>query len=296
MYYKKKFFAKSIEKRYLSQKFTLLSDLKANQNLEKWVEHQLSLGRYGFALFALRKDFANHTDTAIKFALKRLVDKGKIVSVHKGYYLILPAQYAGKGILPAPLFLDAFMKFLDRPYYVALLNAAAYHGASHQQPQEYFVITNFPVLRATQKRGIKINYISVKRIPENLVEQRKTETGYLNLSKPVLTATDLIQFERRIGGLNRAATVLNELAEAIHPSDFDTAFLEYTPATILQRLGYLLEFACQKTELAEALYEAMVKHQINCFRIPLKTSGEMHGFSSENRWKVIANTEIEIDE
>ncbi len=273
-----------------------MGDIKANQSLEKWVEHQLSLGKYGFASSALRNDFPDHSVTALKSALKRLVDKGKILSVHKGYYLILPAQYADKGILPPPLFLDAFMKYLDRPYYVALLNAAAYHGASHQQPQEYFVMTNFPVLRATQKRGMKINYISVERIPERLVEQRKTEAGYLNVSKPALTATDLIQFERRIGGLNRAATILNELAEALHPSDFDTALMEYASATVLQRLGYLLEFICHKTELADALYDAMAKHQIRCFRIPLKASGETHGFSSENRWKVIANTEIEIDE
>ncbi len=273
-----------------------MGDVKANQSLEKWVEQQLALGRYGFALSALRKDFSGHTDTALKFALKRLVDKGKILSIHKGYYLILPAQYAGKGILPPPLFLDAFMKLLDRPYYVALLNAAAYHGASHQQPQEYFVMTDFPVLRATEKRGMKINYISVEHIPESLVEQRKTEAGYLNVSKPALTATDLIQFERRIGGLNRAATVLNELAESIRPPDFDTALMEYASATVLQRLGYLLEFICDKTELADALYDAMIKHQINCFRIPLKASGETRGFSSENRWKVIANTEIEIDE
>lgn len=273
-----------------------MGDIKANQNLEKWVEQQLALGKYGFALPVLRNDFPDHSETALKSALKRLVDKGKILSVHKGYYLILPAQYAGKGILPPPLFLDAFMKYLDRPYYVALLNAAAYHGASHQQPQEYFVVTNFPVLRATEKRGMKINYISVEHIPESLAEQRKTEAGYLNVSKPALTATDLIQFERRIGGLNRAATVLDELAEAIHPSDFDAALLEYASATVLQRLGYLLEFACDKTELADALYDAMAKQQIRCFRIPLKASGETRGFSSENRWKVIANTEIEIDE
>ena len=44
------------------------------------------------------------------------------------------------------------MKELDRPYYLALLNAAAYHGASHQQPQEFFVVTGFPVLRPMQKR------------------------------------------------------------------------------------------------------------------------------------------------
>lgn len=269
---------------------------KVNLSLEKWVEQQLSLGRYGFALSVLRKLFDQHTETAVKFALKRLADKGKILSIHKGYYLILPPQYSSKGILPPGLFLDTFMKFLERPYYVALLNAAAYHGASHQQPQEYFIMTTFPVLRATHKKGMKINYISVKHIPEKLLTQRKTEAGYLNVSNPALTATDLIQFEKRIGGLNRATTVLNELAEVLQPADFNPVLLDYVPATALQRLGYLLEFACQKSELADALYESMKKHPLNCFRIPLKASAATKGFSSENRWKVIVNTEIEIDE
>jgi predicted transcriptional regulator of viral defense system len=272
-----------------------VKNAKTNLSLEKWVEQQLSLGRYGFALSILRKNFGEQTEIAIKSALKRLADKSKILSVYKGYYLILPPQYASKGILPPALFLDAFMKFLARPYYVALLNAAAYHGSSHQQPQEYFVVTNFPVLRATHKKGLKINYISIKHIPEKLLAQRKTEAGYLNISNPALTATDLIQFEKRIGGLNRAITVLNELAEVLQPADFNTELLDYAPVTALQRLGYLLD-ACYKTELADALYDAMEKHPLNCFRIPLKASGATKGFSSENRWKVIVNAEIEIDE
>lgn len=254
------------------------------------------MGKYGFALSVLRKFFGDQTETALKFALKRLTDKGKILSIYKGYYLILPPQYYSKGILPPVLFLDSFMKFLERPYYVALLNAAAYHGASHQQPQEYFIMTNFPVLRATHKKGMTLNYISIKHIPENLLEQRKTEAGYLNVSNVALTATDLIQFEKRVGGLSRAATVLNELAEVLHPADFNTELLEYAPTTALQRLGYLLEFACYKPELANALYDAMKEQPLTCFRIPLKASAAIKNFSSENRWKVIVNTKIEIDE
>lgn len=273
-----------------------MESAKANLSLEKWVEQQLSLGKYGFALSVLRNLFDEQTETALKFALKRLADKGKIRSIYKGYYLILPPQYSSKGILPPTLFLDTFMKFLERPYYLALLNAAAYHGASHQQPQEYFVMTTFPVLRATQKKGMKINYISVKQIPGKLLEQRKTEAGYLTLSNAALTATDLIQFEKRIGGLNRATTVLNELAEELQPTDFNRDLLDYAPTTALQRLGYLLEFACNKPELADALYYTMEKHPLSCYRIPLKASGATKGFSSENRWKVIVNTEIEIDE
>lgn len=269
---------------------------QSNRNLEGWVEEQLSLGRYGFSLNSLRESFDKHSETAIKFALKRLTDKGKIISIYKGYYLIIPPQYSGKGILPPALFVDPFMKFLERPYYAALLNAAAYHGASHQQPQEYFVMTTFPVLRPTEKRGLKLNYVSVKIIPKQLLEQKKTESGYLNVSNPALTATDLVQFEKRIGGLNRAATVLNELTEGLNPADFNTTLLEHVPVTALQRLGYLLEFCCFNTELADALFIAMEKKSLKFYRIPLKASGSVKGFSSANRWSVIENTKIEIDE
>lgn len=269
---------------------------KASRNLESWVEDHLSMGKYGFSLTSLREAFSEHSDMALKSSLKRQVDKGKILSIYKGYYLIIPPQYSGKGILPPALFLDSFMKFLERPYYVALLNAAAYHGASHQQPQEYFVITTFPVLRPTKRKGLKLNYISINTISKKLLEQKKTEAGYLSVSNPALTSTDLVQYEKRIGGLNRAATVLNELIEVISPADFNQVLLEYAPVTALQRLGYLLEFACLNTELADALFSAMKRQSLKFFRIPLKSSIPVKGYSSGNRWAVIVNAKIEIDE
>ncbi|MEA1787739.1 type IV toxin-antitoxin system AbiEi family antitoxin [Arenibacter sp. GZD96] len=271
----------------------------AEQNeisINQWLDNLLAKGAYGFSKDVLQSEIPNYSDIAIKRALSRLSTKGKIISLYKGYYLLIPPQYLSKGILPPPLYLDAFMKYLQRPYYVALLNAAAFHGASHQQPQEYFVITGFPVLRSTLKKGLKVNYISVKEIPDPLIEKRKTEAGYLNISNAALTACDLVQFEKRIGGLNRAATVLNELTEVIKPSDFSETLLQHTPATALQRLGYLLENVCFNQELADTLYESMERGKLKFFRIPLKTAKETIGYSSENRWKVIVNTEIEIDE
>lgn len=270
--------------------------IKHHKSLEGWTETLLARGRYSFALDQVREEFDQLTDVAIKFALKRLVDKGKIVSIYKGYYLILPPQYAAKGVLPPSLFLDAFMKFLQRPYYVSLLNAAAYHGASHQQPQEFFVMTDFPVLRPTTKRGLKINYISINHIPQQLTEQRKTEAGYLSISSPALTATDLVQYENRIGGLNRAATVLAELGEALTPDSFSPELLAHAHTTTLQRLGYLLEYACFHQPLADALDLAMEQHSLNRLRIPLQPSNEVKGYSSQNRWNVIVNTEIKIDD
>jgi len=261
----------------------------------EWVELLQSKGAYSFAFESARRELKGYTEVALTRALSHLSGKGKIISVYKGYYLILPPQYARKGILPPPLFLDDFFQFLGRSYYVSLLSAAAYHGASHQQPQEYFVMTGFPVMRATQKRGLKINYVSIDRIPSRLLEKRKTEAGYLFISNPVLTATDLIQYERRIGGMNRAAIVLYELIDALKPSDFNKDVIEHANLTTLQRMGYLLEYACSSSGISDALFNILKRNKRRLFRIPLKASAPTKGFSSDNRWKVIANTEIDID-
>ena len=157
-------------------------------------------------------------------------------------------------------------------------------------------MTDFPVIRSTQKKGLKINYISIKELPESLIEKRKTEAGYLNISNAALTACDLIQFEKRVGGLNRVATVLNELVEVVKPRSFNSTLIKHTHVTVLQRLGYLLENACFNVELADALYESMKQEELNVFRIPLKASKSTKGSSSDNRWKVVVNTEIELDE
>ena len=271
-------------------------DVRQHKSAEDWVNQQLAQGKYAFALHQLRADFPEQSQTANKFALKRLVDKELIISIHKGYYLIIPPQYRSKGILPPTLFLDAFMKELNRPYYLALLNAAAYHGASHQQPQEFFVVTGFPVLRPMQKKGLKINYISKKEIPEKLLDIKKTEAGYLKISNPALTATDLIQYAKRVGGINRVATILAELAESIQPDAFDAILLQHVPVTALQRLGYLLDKVFNSQSLANALFKVLEDNKALLFRIPLKASAPAKGFIADEKWKVIVNTQIEMDE
>jgi len=150
-----------------------------NINVSRWIENLEKRGRISFSLNLLEEELPNYSGAAIKSALKRLSKKGKIVSFHKGFYLIISAQYANRGILPAALFMDDFMKFLNRPYYVGLLSAAALYGAAHQQPQEYFVITDFPVLRPSHKKGLKVNFISKGNIESRLLRERKTESGYL---------------------------------------------------------------------------------------------------------------------
>lgn len=264
--------------------------------MSEWINDCLSKGKLSFSLIEVKSAFKDDTYITIKFGLNRLVQKQKIVSIFKGYYVIIPPQYSAKGILPPALFIDGLMKHLERNYYVGLLNAAALHGAAHQQPQEYFVITEYPVLRPTSKKGIKINYISTKQIPPvSLIEKKKTETGYITISNPILTAVDLINYEKRIGGLSRAVTVINELLENVKQKDITHELVAYASTTTLQRFGFILEEILSKQHLADKLFSLCRKADIKFYQIPLKASGEKTKEPINDKWKVIINTDIDFE-
>ena len=111
-----------------------------------------------------------------------------------------------------------------------------------------------------------------------------------------MTASDLVQFEKRSGGITRVVTVLNELVEEMDPKEFDPIFFTSTPSTVIQRLGYLIEKVIRNENLANELFKASKINRLDFFRIPLKASSPIKGFSSDNRWNVIVNIEIEMDE
>ena len=273
-----------------------MGQYQIESSIRKWVENLQVKGRNSFSITQLQTQLPNLTDIAVKRALNKLSRSKSIISIHKGFYVIISPAYKSKGILPPILYLEALMSSLNRKYYLALLSAAALHGASHQQPQEFFVVTGFPVLRPTQKKGIRVNYISKRELPEKLCEERKTESGYVRISNPILTATDLIQFEKRVGGLNRVATVLRELVESVKSDDLNAYVLKHVPITALQRLGYMLDRVFDNQVLAQALYNLLQSSKETLLRIPLKSSAPRKGFSSDSKWKVIVNTKLELDE
>jgi hypothetical protein len=54
---------------------------------------------------------------------------------------------------------------------------------------------------------------------------------------------------------------------------------------------YLLDKVIDSQSLANALYQALQKNESPLFRIPLKASALEKGFASDERWKVIVNTQ-----
>lgn len=264
--------------------------------VSNWIEDLQKDGRVCFSLADAEEKFSLHSRIVLKNALTRLVSKKKICSVWKGFYVIIPIEFQTKGIIPEVYYIDWLMKFLGRDYYVSLLNAAVFYGAAHQQPQEFTIVTTPPSLRSTQKKGAKINFNNKATVLKQFTEQRKTPTGYIRISSSELTATDLILFEKEIGGINRAATVLNELAESCDFKKLTKEFFEYVPTPVIQRLGYLLENILEYQPQANDLYSCINKYDISFRKTPLKNQKSITNCETNKKWKVIINEQIEIDE
>ena len=226
-----------------------------------------------------------------------MVRKTEIVPVLKGFYAVIPIGYVLRRMVPPELYMDDLMKYLNRSYYIALLNAAVFYGAAHQQPQVFSIITSYPPLRDTTKKGSNTVFIATRKtIPQIWLKPFRTEYGDIQVSKPELTAADLITFQREIGGLNRACTVLYELAESINFERIDRYFLDYVPTATIQRLGYLLENHLEQSHLAETLYKKAKEFGCKFQKIPLKYGKPTGSCETNVKWKVIINETIEIDD
>jgi len=260
--------------------------------LEDFIAELRSKGRYAFSLQQVRNRF-EQSDEAIKKALQRLKKKKEIALVRNEFYVIVTPEYRSKGMPPPSFFVSDLMKFLERSYYVGLLNAAAYYGAAHQQPQSFSVITTKPSLKNIKRDNLSINFLVKKEWANQDIVQRKVETGYINVSSPELTALDLIYYYERSGGLNRVATVLEELSETMNPDKLLDTARRYSPVTAVQRLGFLLEEIIGNKDLGKPM-KAFLK-DVRHFPVLLRPQKDKTDMITGNDWKVVQNVEIEVD-
>ena len=170
-----------------------------------------------------------------------------IASPARGFYVIVPPEYRRLGCLPAEQFLPALMAHLDRHYYAALLSASQFHGAAHHRPQ------TFQAALAGYRRPIScgrvaVSFVTRARLAEVPTQSFNTPRGAIRVSSLEATAVDLVGYQKRVGGLSQAATVIAELAEDIQP-DRLAAAARTAPVSWAQRLGYLLDLvgAADKT-------------------------------------------------
>jgi len=272
--------------------------MKHYRTIGAWVEDLPKTGKNVFTKSEVVKQFPDMANNNVRNMLYRLCKKRKIQSVWHDFYVVILPEYGMAGIPPPIDYIDQLMKYLSKDYYISLLSAARFHGAAHQAPMEFFIVTDSRVLRDKRKGDIKINFITKKHIPALYIKQVTTNSGYANISCPELTAIDLIIYEKQIGGINRVATVLSELAEVLRFDYLSVAFLKSLNGAVIQRLGYILDFL-NFENLSNDLFRKSKDAGLKFRKYPLSLHSEKilcDDYQVNNKWKIIINEEIALDD
>ena len=261
-----------------------------------WVEELPKRGKTTFSLEEAESQFPEKPSSSVRRALARLTDAGKVHSVWKGFYAIALPEYGLEGIAPPIDYIDQLMRHLGKKYYVALLTAASYSGASHQAPQSFYMICESD-LHVKNKNGVKLEPVYKKEIPDKYISEINSRTAAVKISTPELTAIDLVVYMKRVGGINHVATVLSELAESVDFRKVDTNFFNGVSAASVQRLGYLLDETLGEKEAAEYLYEKTRQAGISFKSIPLVITNDSNTpiIGKNTKWGIIVNYEVESD-
>jgi len=228
-------------------------------------------------------------------AIYRMKKSGDIISPAKGFYIIVAPEYQSYGSIPPEDLIPLLMKHLKIDYYAGLLTAALFHGASHQKPNSFQIITSKRMTKDLKFGNVIIKFIYKKSLQNLPIQDFVSKTGYLKLSSPELTALDLLLYVKKSGGLNHIATVLSELSEVIDPEKLLQLAELSGEQSWVQRLGYILDQI--KIDDFEAITQALEKYlstkKVQFVRMVPKIPSA--NYPRNKKWMIIENTTIESD-
>ena len=261
----------------------------AARTLEDWVDSLQARGRYTFRRAEANAESGLSAE-AVKKALQRLVGRGRVAKAKHYFYVIVPLEYRTAGAPPPSWFIHDLMEAMQLPYYVGLLSAAALHGAAHQQPQEFQVVTDRSVRPLVVGRA-RIRFFSSKDLAGTAVTSMKTPTGSMRVSTPEATVMDLVRFARAAGSLDNVLTVLSELSPHLVPQRLLRVARQRNDMPNAQRLGYLLDRLRAKT-LARSIHDWVVRRRPR--PVSLRPGRASRGAVEDQRWHVLLSEPIEL--
>ncbi len=223
--------------------------------LSAYASGLLSAGRTVFTAEEAR-DALGVGHGAFLDAAERLQRREALLNPRQGFYVVVPPQFAAWGAPPPTWYVDALMRHEGQDYYVGLLKAAEFHGATHQAVMEFQVVSAKRLPRIRAGRSLIAFYFRRDLGPVAAgVESRKTDTGVMKVSSAALTALDLLRYPQASGGIDMIDTVVADLALKIDPDQL-AALSGAVERPVVQRLGHLLEHLGHEA-LTGAMREAL---------------------------------------
>ena len=264
--------------------------------MKSWIIDRERTGRPCFSRDEVAGAFPSLSASSIDSSLSRFRSNGLIQAVHRGFYCVIPAHYAYVGKVPPAYYMDELMKWLGRPYYIALLSAAEMFGAAHQKPMVTQVMTELPCFSYSKKKNDSVDWQFRSRVPSQFVLRRNGENGQVAYSNAELTAIDLVRYSHRAGGLSSVATVLAELRETTDFNGAGQGVFKTADLADVQRLGYIYDAILGDGAQSERIHDELLSLCRDLKPVVLNPGLPSDGAEINRRWKVRINHKIEMDE
>ena len=239
-------------------------------NLQSYIKDIRKDGRRCFTILDILEQF-HVSNSHARVALHRLLKTGDLISPARGLYVIVPPEHQPHGSIPPQELVPLVMQYMGAHYYVALLSAGLFHGATHQKPARFQVISDKRIKHPSIFGDVEIDYIYKKSV---------------------------LEYPNHAGGLNHIATVFSELFEALDPIKLINLAKDTHAEYQLQRIGYILDHIDVMDEPnAEIMINALGLHvqENKPNYLPLASEISKIGYSRCKKWRIIENSEIESD-
>ena len=262
------------------------------KRLTDYLDELQSRGKLTFVSTELPEKLNVNVETVKKF-LQRLKAKKKVFQIRREFWAIVPPEYYARGVIPMVLFVDDLMKFLKKDYYIALHSAAQMFGAAHQQPMEFCLMIKRTPMRNIRNKRLALKFIVKESWSDQDIIQKQTDTGFINISSPELTALDLMYFSYAVGGKSMILTIISELIESIKPSKLYQTAKRYNHTPTVQRLGYIIDHYLENDKISNVLKKIIDEKKPRI--IPFSVKRQTEGFEINRKWSIIPNLELEND-
>lgn len=261
-----------------------------HMRLSEYLENLLRRGAITFtkesAIKALRC-----SEVAFMRASQRLQKKGLLLRPVSGFYVIIEVEYRNAGGPPPSHYLPKLMNYLGLPYYMGLLSAAAFHGATHQAVMETQVVTSRPLPIVEYGRN-RIRFITNKFTEQIPKQPLKTPHGEVLISTPEATLFDLLRYDQKSAGLSHIATVILEMAASIHGRKLPAIAEIYNEVPLTQRVGYMLDRFGDRKDAAY-LHKWLKDKEVSVVKLRPNVKDKRE---TNTKWSLNINAVIEPDD
>jgi predicted transcriptional regulator of viral defense system len=240
------------------------------------------------------KDFellTGRETVAARAALVRLHAQGLITSPARGsgLWLIVPPEHADRGAPPVLWWLHDFLSRKEESYQLALLSAAQAHGSSHFAVLETQIFV--PSSRRVLEVGpFRLRFFAKQSLAQSPTVTLPTEKSRVRVSSKATTLLDLLRHAPAIGGVERAALILGDLAPKLDSEDITESLNAARDVAAAQRFGYLLDLYGH-TRHAHRVDKWLSQHRTQ--RTRLDTSSSVDNCQIAQRWNLVVNTNLE---